>query len=171
MSFSIKKLSLKIFVSLAIVLTMFLPFVVNAQNTKPSVPATTSDPKTKPTDPVKVDKPTNTSDTEVDTWGCDGLQAQIEANGGGRAGELPKYCSEGEVYKKIVYWLYYILGLGAVISLIYGGYMYMTARENETQTKKGKNIIMYTIAGIAIAIIATTIVTIVVNLVVDNQIF
>ncbi len=161
MTFSINKLTLKVFVSLAIVMAMFLPFVVNAQSTKPPVPA----------DPVKVDKPTNTSDTEVDTWGCDGLQAQIEANGGGRAGELPKYCSEGEVYKKIVYWLYYILGLGAVISLIYGGYMYMTARENETQTKKGKNIIMYTIAGIAIAIIATTIVTIVVNLVVDNQIF
>ncbi len=161
MTFSINKLTLKVFVSLAIIFAMFLPVVVYAQNTKPPVPA----------DPVKADKPTNTSDAEVDTWGCDGLQAQIEANGGGRAGELPKYCSEGEVYKKIVYWLYYILGLGAVISLIYGGYMYMTARENETQTKKGKNIIMYTIAGIAIAIIATTIVTIVVNLVVDNQIF
>ena len=171
MNYPMNKNITKLFLSIVVMLALFSPVFVYAQNTKPPVPATTTNPKTNSADPVKEDKPTNTSDTEVDTWGCEGLQAQIEANGGGRAGELPKYCSEAEVYKKVVYWLYYILGLGAVISLIYGGYMYMTARENETQIKNAKNIIMYTIAGIAIAIIATTIVTIVVNLVVDNQIF
>ncbi len=113
----------------------------------------------------------NVGDTEVESWGCEGLQEQINEYGGGRASELPKYCNEGEVYQKIVYWLYYILGIGAVIFMIYGGYMYMTARGNDAQTKKAKQIIMYTIAGVALAIIATAIVTIGVNLVVDNKLF
>lgn len=108
---------------------------------------------------------------EVDSWGCEGLEEQINEFGGRRATELPKYCDEGEIYKKIIFWLYFILGIGAVIMVVYGGYVYMTARGNDAQTKKAKTILLYTVAGLAVAIIATAIVTIVVNLVVDNQLF
>jgi hypothetical protein len=129
-------------------------------------PATTSSkPATKPATTSTI------SDTTVANWGCDQLKQQIQEAGGGRAGELPSYCTEGEVYKKIVYWLYYIVGIGAVGMIIYGGYVYMTSRSNESQVKKGKQILLYTVVGVAISILAITLVTIVINLVVDNKIF
>lgn len=166
-----KKISLKILQGLLAVIILFFPLVVSAQGSIP-VKTKTPAPTTNPTkNPATLPKAVTPSNPTSDYWGCDALKAQIEANGGGRAGELPKYCTEGAVYSKIVYWLYFILGLGAVIMLIYGGYVYMTARSNETQTKKGKTIIMYTLAGVAVGIIATAIITILLNLVVDNKIF
>lgn len=162
-----KKNSFKILSGIATVIIMTAPFVVSAQGTIP-VKTKTTPPATSPATSPKLVTPSNATS---DYWGCEALKAQISANGGGRAGELPKYCSEGAVYSKIVYWLYFILGLGAVIMFIYGGYVYMTARSNETQTKKGKSIILYTLAGVAVGIIATAIITILINLAVDNKIF
>lgn len=119
--------------------------------------------------------PTPEPESDVDSWGCEGLQNQIDEYstgfGGDRLKELPKYCDEGELYKKIVYWLYFIIGIGAVLALIYGGYLYMTGRGNDAQTKKAKTVMMYTLGGVALAVIATAIVTIIVNLIVDNQLF
>lgn len=118
-----------------------------------------------------------TDTTVLDTWGCEALKEQIENNTPSSGynpratAELPEYCNEGQIYSKIVYWMYYIIGIGGVIMLIYGGYIYMTAGSNESQTKKGKNILLYTIAGIAVAIIATTIIRVIINLTVDNKIF
>ncbi len=146
------KIILKISIPLIAVVTLLVPFFVFAQNTS------------------TVNTKNNTS-TEVSTWGCDGLQEQINQYGGGRVGELPKYCSEGDIYNKAIYWLYYILAIGAVIAIIYGGYMYMTASSNESQAKKGRNIIVYSIIGVAVAVLATAVVRIVINLTVDNKIF
>ncbi|QQS22852.1 hypothetical protein IPM19_04485 [bacterium] len=119
--------------------------------------------------------PTPAPGNDVDSWGCEGLQNQIDEYstgfGGDRLKELPKYCDEGAVYKKIVYWLYFVVGIGAVLAMIYGGYLYMTGRGNDAQIKKAKTVMMYTLGGVALAIIATAIVTIVVNLIVDNQLF
>ena len=44
---------------------------------------------------------TTSKTTPVENWDCEALKQQITDNGGGRSTELPKYCSEGEVYKKI----------------------------------------------------------------------
>ncbi len=105
-----------------------------------------------------------TSSTE-----CDRLKEQIRIYGGGNATSLPAYCNVGTVYTKLTYWMYYIIGIAGVISLIYSGYMYMTARDNESQLKKAKSILIWTIAGIALALIATIIVGAVINLVVENK--
>ncbi len=102
---------------------------------------------------------------------CDALKAQINQYGGGRAAELPAYCNEGVVYNKISSLLYYVLGIVAVISIIYGGYMYMTAGSNEQRKTKAKTILIYTIAGIVVALLAALIVNVVVNVVVDNKFF
>jgi uncharacterized membrane protein SpoIIM required for sporulation len=102
---------------------------------------------------------------------CAKLEAQIERYGGGQAAQLPEYCTPGIVYTKAVYLLYYIIGIAAVISLIYGGYIYMTARDNEAQIKKAKTILMWTIAGVVIAFLVAAVVGAIINLIVDNKLF
>jgi predicted permease len=160
-----KNISIKFFLGIFFMLVLFFPITAMAQTKttpKTPAPATSSTPKSS-TAPTTGEVP--------DTWGCEQLKAQIEANGGGLSAELPEYCTEGDVYNRIVYWLYYIIGIGAVIMIIYGGYMYMTAGSNESQTKKAKNILLYTIAGIAVALVATTIIRVVINLIVENKVF
>ena len=105
------------------------------------------------------------------TTECDILKQQLIENGGGRVAELPAYCNESDVYNKVVGVLYYLVGIAAVISIIYGGYMYMTAGSNESRKGKGKTIIIYTIAGIVVAVMAAVIVNAVIRLVVDNKFF
>ncbi len=95
---------------------------------------------------------------------CERLKSML----GGQATLLPDYCNESQVYNRITYWLYYIIGLAAVVSLIYGGYLYMTSRSNEAQLKKAKSLITWTIVGVILALLAAIIVGAVVNLLVDN---
>ncbi|HMQ01932.1 MAG TPA: pilin [Candidatus Doudnabacteria bacterium] len=100
---------------------------------------------------------------------CAELLRQVSDAGGGQETSLPRYCTVGELYNRITYWLYYIIGLAAVVSLIIGGYFYMTARDNEAQLKKAKSLIIWTIVGVVIALLATLIVRLVINLIVDNR--
>lgn len=106
---------------------------------------------------------------------CQKLLEQIQNNDGGKysglASQLPKYCTEGDVYNRIIGFMYYIVGVAAVISIIYGGYTYMTAGSNDTRKTKGKNIIIYTIAGVVVAALAVVIINVVINLIVDNKFF
>ena len=105
------------------------------------------------------------------TWSCDQLKAQIGQYGSGRALDLPKYCTVSEAYQKISGFLYFAVGILAVLAIMYGGFVYMTARENDTQKKQGKDIILYAILGLVIAICAVLIVQLVINFIVDNKIF
>lgn len=100
---------------------------------------------------------------------CAKLQQQINDAGGGRAASLPQYCDTNTIYTKLVNFAYYIIGIAAVISLIYGGYIYMTAGSNDSQRTKAKNIIIWTLSGVAVAVLAGIIVAAVINLVVDNK--
>ncbi len=102
---------------------------------------------------------------------CVKLQEQINKNGGGRAASLPQYCDTNAIYSKIVNFAYYIIGIAAVISLIFGGYTYMTAGSNDSQRTKAKNIIIWTLSGVAVAVLAGIVVAAVINLVVDNKFF
>ncbi len=102
---------------------------------------------------------------------CERLRALINSNGGGSAAALPAYCDPVSIYSKIVGFMYYIIGIVAVISLIYAGYLYMTARDNEAQLKKAKFTLIWTIVGIVVAVLATLIVGAVINLIVDNKVF
>lgn len=52
------------------------------------------------------------------------------------------------------------IGIIAVIMLVYGGYLYVTAGTNEDNTKKAKSIILYAFIGLAIAILSYVIVNV-----------
>lgn len=43
------------------------------------------------------------------------------------------------------------ISVGAVLSLIYGGYLYISAGGNTDQAEKGKRVIMYTVIAIIVA--------------------
>ncbi|HMR55614.1 MAG TPA: hypothetical protein PKD34_03425, partial [Candidatus Doudnabacteria bacterium] len=70
---------------------------------------------------------------------CERLKSML----GGQATSLPAYCDESQVYNRITFWLYYIIGLAAVVSLIYGGYLFMHLRRKEKPLKKNKSLITF----------------------------
>src|SRR4051812_25361382 len=78
----------------------------------------------------------------TNTSSCDELKSHFTNAGGANVvSALPQYCSSGDIYTKIVNFLYYILGFIAVIVIVYGGYIYMTAGGNEAQVKKARSIL------------------------------
>jgi hypothetical protein len=82
--------------------------------------------------------------------------------------DLPKYCNVESVYIKVINISLYAIGAVAVIMIIYGGYMYMTARGNEEQAKKGRSILIWAILGLVVVLAAAALVNAVVKLVVEN---
>ena len=58
-------------------------------------------------------------------------------------------------------WLFYILTLIVVIMIIVGGFTYMTAAGDPEKAGKGKTIIVYALIGLAIALFAKAIPSIV----------
>jgi hypothetical protein len=53
-------------------------------------------------------------------------------------------------YYKLTWGILFFVGTAAVLTLIYGGLLYLTARENAEQTERGKKAIIGAIAGIII---------------------
>lgn len=51
-------------------------------------------------------------------------------------------------------WIFYILILVAVIMIIIGGFVFMTAAGSPEKATKGRNILIYAVIGIAIGILA-----------------
>lgn len=58
----------------------------------------------------------------------------------------------------IVNWLLSFLGLIAVVMIIYGGFLYVTAAGNDEKINKAKKIIMYAIVGIVVILLSFAIV-------------
>lgn len=58
----------------------------------------------------------------------------------------------------VMSWILWLAGAFALIYLIYGGILYITAAGNEEKTKAGKNAIVYAIIGIAIVVLSFVIV-------------
>lgn len=156
-----------------------LPFVVNTPNiasaqTKPPTNTTinTSTPKTTP----KVTPKTTTPKTSPTTSGststaCEELKAKL-SNGGFNIGEqqLPEYCSTNTLYNKIIRGALYAVGIVAVIVIIYGGYMYMTAAGSDEQRKRGRTILTWAIVGLIVVILAVVLVNIAVKLLVEKSV-
>jgi TRAP-type C4-dicarboxylate transport system permease small subunit len=63
-----------------------------------------------------------------------------------------------DILLNIVSWILWLAGAFALIYLIYGGIIYITAAGNEEKTKAGKNAIVYAIIGIAIVVLSFVIV-------------
>jgi hypothetical protein len=71
---------------------------------------------------------------------------------------------KGTVFAKLIDTLIGWTGALAVVFLIYGGYQYLTAFGNEEQVKEAHKTITWSLAGVALALLAFAIVQIVVNI-------
>lgn len=58
--------------------------------------------------------------------------------------------SVSELTSSILGYVLYIIAAIAVIALIYGGYLYMTAGGDAEKTTKARNVILYSILGILV---------------------
>lgn len=63
----------------------------------------------------------------------------------------------GEV-QEVVNLVLFLLGIAAVIMIIYGGFRYVLARGDQSATQDGKNTILYAVIGLVVAILSYAIV-------------
>lgn len=150
------KIFKKIIVGLSAVLfgiaLFVLPFSVNLTSAQTKSPTNTSKQNT----------------TTASTKACDDLKAQLSRGGFDVESQLPKYCSTGSIYTKFITGAMYSVGIVAVIVIIYGGYMYMTAAGNDEQRKKGRAILTWAVIGLVVVILAVVLVNIAVKLLVEK---
>jgi predicted small integral membrane protein len=66
-----------------------------------------------------------------------------------------------ELFGTIVQWLTTLLVPVLAIIIIYGGFQMLTARDNETQFKKGKKTITYAVVGAAVILVANGIILVI----------
>ncbi len=69
---------------------------------------------------------------------------------------------------RVITYLVGIIGVVAVIMIMYGGVVYLTSMGDEAKTKKANKILFYAIFGIIISLLSYIAVQIVVNLRFDN---
>lgn len=65
--------------------------------------------------------------------------------------------------KNIINTMLYIVGIGAVIMIIYGGIIYVISAGDSGRVSKAKNTIMYAIVGLIVALLAYAIVNFVIT--------
>ena len=76
--------------------------------------------------------------------------------------------SAGDIAKDVVNIMFFIVGVMAVIMIIWGGIRYVLSAGNSTTLTSAKNTIMYAVIGLIVAILAYTIVNFVINTVSGN---
>lgn len=72
--------------------------------------------------------------------------------------------STKEILQTIVKWLLSFTGIIATISLLYGGFLYITSQGEENKAEQAKNIILYSVIGIIIIGISAIVVNVVINI-------
>lgn len=68
-----------------------------------------------------------------------------------------------DVIKTIITTMLFIVGILAVIMIIYGGIRYVTAHGDKTQVASAKDTVVYAVVGLVVAIVAYALVDWVVN--------
>lgn len=68
-----------------------------------------------------------------------------------------------DIIQSILNWIFGIIGIIAVVMVIYGGFNLMTSAGDPGKVKKGKNTILYGIIGLVISLLAFAIVNFVLN--------
>lgn len=61
----------------------------------------------------------------------------------------------------LVNWFSWFVGVTSVVMGLYGGFLFMTAKDDPAQAKKARGVVAYTIIGIAVAVIAFSIIALV----------
>ncbi len=67
------------------------------------------------------------------------------------------------ILQTITQWLLSLVGTIAVISLLYGGFLYITSQGEEGPVEKAKHIILYSVIGIIIIGVSAIIVNVAIN--------
>ncbi|MCE9643295.1 MAG: pilin [Candidatus Andersenbacteria bacterium] len=81
----------------------------------------------------------------------------------GQNGLNNKQQTTKEILQTIVAWLTSLLATVALISLVYGGYLYISSQGDEGNVSKGKAILLYSIIGLIIVGLAGVIVNVVIS--------
>ena len=92
----------------------------------------------------------------------DGIDKSKETTGMGDEGSD---ADVNNIVQTVITFLIWLVGVLAVIMIIYGGILYTTSGGDPSKTKKGKDTILYGIVGLVIAILAFVIVNFVINVV------
>jgi hypothetical protein len=102
-----------------------------------------------------------------------------DATTGGLGAALDPACAKGEgqrtelfgengVITSILNFMLFIVGILAVIMLIFGGIRYVTSTGDQTRVTAAKNTIMYAIIGLVVAILGYALVTWVTSLLAEQ---
>jgi hypothetical protein len=70
----------------------------------------------------------------------------------------------GFIINRIMNWVIGILGIGAVISFVIAGILYLTAAGDETKTEKAKSMMTYAIIAVVVALVGFITIRLVTNL-------
>ena len=83
-----------------------------------------------------------------------------DANNIGSTGNVTNTDTLVGVIMGLVNWMAWFVGLMAVLTGLYAGILFITAGGNAETVTKARNILLYAIVGIAVAILAFSLVTI-----------
>lgn len=72
--------------------------------------------------------------------------------------------SLGTILVRIMNWVLGILGIGAIISFVIAGILYLTAAGDESKTEKAKGMMTYAIVAVVIALVGYVVINTVVGL-------
>ena len=87
----------------------------------------------------------------------DGADVTKEGNELGQAGDLET------TVKNVINIILYVIGIVAVVMMIFGGFQYITSAGDAAKVTKAKNTILYGVVGLVIAILAYAIVNFVIG--------
>ena len=77
--------------------------------------------------------------------------------------KLSEARSAKDILQTIVKWLLSLIGTLAVISLLYGGFLYITSQGDESKAERAKTIILYSIIGLVVIGLSAIIVNVVIS--------
>ncbi len=74
-----------------------------------------------------------------------------------------------ELVARVLKWLLGLAGLIAVVAMVFGGYLYLTAAGSEEQSEKGKKALINSTIGLVVILMAYAIVTIIVSAITSGR--
>ena len=89
--------------------------------------------------------------------GLDSIKSVAQEN------KLGEARSTKEILQSLVKWLLSLVGTIAVISLVYGGFLYITSQGEENKAEQAKQLILYSVIGLIIIGLSAVIVNVVIS--------
>ena len=74
---------------------------------------------------------------------------------------LPIYCTASSLITQVINYLLVMAGSIAILFIMIGGFWYVTSAGNEEQAEKGRKVLINSIIGLVVVILAATIVRII----------